>query len=260
MQKLMIVLISVLLIFAIGVTGLFAFNKYQQTQIEKDKIKLEIEKLKNKDTNNSKSNDAALKDKEKNKSIHENSNEIVEAGSSDDNAINGKLPTQQCIAAELSDDGECNLDNYSTDELVEAHQGLIEAGFYNGWCRPGGDPGSIKQQIKESIYNEKNNISCEAEFDKMEEAGKVHFTEEDAINQAIEAVNMSEDGDASLLNFSVIEKIQDDEDEIVYTVAANNKSGSGANTLVVHSGGIVEFWNGPMTSKNMEIVVPNVVE
>lgn len=259
MQKLIIGLISVLLIFVLGVAGLFAFNKYQQTQLEKDKIKLEIEKLKNKDTNKSKSKDSKSNDEEK-KDLNQNITNKAAQEEANNTSNNDKLPTQQCIASELSNDGDCNLDNYTTDELVEAHQELIEAGYYNSWCSPGGDPGNIKQQIKEAIYNEKNNISCEEFFDELEEAGKLHFSEEDAINQAIIAVNMSEGGDATLLNFSVMEKIQDNEDEIVYTVAANNKSGSGANTLVVHSGGIVEFWNGPMTSKNMEIVVSRSAE
>ncbi|HCX0712245.1 TPA: hypothetical protein OYZ60_002564 [Staphylococcus aureus] len=70
-------------------------------------------------------------------------------------------------------------------------------------------------------------------------------TRDNMFNYAIAAVN--EVGDADLLKFQEPEYNGSE-----WTINANNKSGAGANTIVVKDDGTVQIWNGPKTSMNHE--------
>lgn len=70
-------------------------------------------------------------------------------------------------------------------------------------------------------------------------------TRDNMFDYAIAAVN--EVGDADLLKFQEPEYNGSE-----WTVNANNKSGAGANTIVVKDDGTVQIWNGPKTSMNHE--------
>ncbi|MCH4364026.1 hypothetical protein [Staphylococcus haemolyticus] len=70
-------------------------------------------------------------------------------------------------------------------------------------------------------------------------------TRDNVFDYAIAAVN--EVGDADLLNFQEPEYNGSE-----WTINANNKSGAGANTIVVKDDGTVQIWNGPKTSMDHE--------
>ncbi|AYV00836.1 hypothetical protein HMPRNC0000_0071 [Staphylococcus aureus] len=70
-------------------------------------------------------------------------------------------------------------------------------------------------------------------------------TRDNMFDYAIAAVN--EVGDADLLKFQ-----EPEYNESEWTINANNKSGAGANTIVVKDDGTVQIWNGPKTSMNHE--------
>lgn len=70
-------------------------------------------------------------------------------------------------------------------------------------------------------------------------------TRDNVFDYAIAAVN--EVGDADLLKFQEPEYNGSE-----WTINANNKSGSGANTIVVKDDGTVQIWNGPKTSMDHE--------
>ncbi|AGP27049.1 Uncharacterised protein [Staphylococcus aureus] len=70
-------------------------------------------------------------------------------------------------------------------------------------------------------------------------------TRDNMFDYAIAAVN--EVGDADLLKFQEPEYNGSE-----WTINANNKSGAGANTIVVKDDGTVQIWNGPKTSMNHE--------
>ncbi|CAA4056291.1 Uncharacterised protein [Staphylococcus aureus] len=70
-------------------------------------------------------------------------------------------------------------------------------------------------------------------------------TRDNMFDYAIAAVN--EVGDADLLKFQETEYNGSE-----WTINANNKSGAGANTIVVKDDGTVQIWNGPKTSMNHE--------
>lgn len=249
MNKIATILLSLIILLGIGLLSFFAFNKHQETEIEKEKIKLELAKLESKEKNKK-------ADAKQDKKTQANESKAGEKTPDDKVAGNNLNKTAaECIWEEAFQNTECNLDNYNTDELMKGYSTLIQEGALNGWCKPGGDPGNIKQQIKESIYNQQNNISCEQMFNELENGRKIIFSEEDALQKAAEAVDI-DGGDSSRLTMKVIEKVVDNDDEIVYKVAANNKSGSGSNTIIVHSDGNVEIWNGIMTDKISDIYVP----
>ncbi|HCX0569673.1 TPA: hypothetical protein OYZ02_002923 [Staphylococcus aureus] len=70
-------------------------------------------------------------------------------------------------------------------------------------------------------------------------------TRDNMFDYAIATVN--EVGDADLLKFQEPEYNGSE-----WTINANNKSGAGANTIVVKDDGTVQIWNGPKTSMNHE--------
>ncbi|WRN67089.1 hypothetical protein UM550_05065 [Staphylococcus aureus] len=70
-------------------------------------------------------------------------------------------------------------------------------------------------------------------------------TRDNMFDYAIAAVN--EVGDADLSKFQEPEYNGSE-----WTINANNKSGAGANTIVVKDDGTVQIWNGPKTSMNHE--------
>lgn len=70
-------------------------------------------------------------------------------------------------------------------------------------------------------------------------------TRDNMFDYAIAAVN--EVGGADLLKFQEPEYNGSE-----WTINANNKSGAGANTIVVKDDGTVQIWNGPKTSMNHE--------
>lgn len=70
-------------------------------------------------------------------------------------------------------------------------------------------------------------------------------TRDNMFDYAIAAVN--DVGDADLLKFQEPEYNGSE-----WTINANNKSGAGANTIVVKDDGTVQIWNGPKTSMNHE--------
>ena len=70
-------------------------------------------------------------------------------------------------------------------------------------------------------------------------------TRDNVFDYTIAAVN--EVGDADLLKFQEPEYNGSE-----WTINANNKSGTGANTIVVKDDGTVQIWNGPKTSMDHE--------
>lgn len=185
MNKISAILLSVIILLGIGLLSFFAYNKHQETQIEKEKIKLELAKIESKEKNKK-------ADAKQDKKTQANESKASEKTSEDKlTDTNLNKTAAECIWEEAFQNTQCNLDNYNTDELMEGYSTLIQEGALNGWCKPGGDPGNIKEQIKESIYNQQNNITCTAEsLGQINEATPAwgskeaadQMTEEDAIN------------------------------------------------------------------------------
>ncbi|WP_232334972.1 MULTISPECIES: hypothetical protein [Staphylococcus] len=121
----------------------------------------------------------------------------------------------------------------------------------------------LKQENLQSQLDDKNDESVNNEDSyshqeqvNADETQEVNSTEENTndaqqvtrdnvFDYTIAAVN--EVGDADLLKFQEPEYNGSE-----WTINANNKSGAGANTIVVKDDGTVQIWNGPKTSMGHE--------
>lgn len=103
----------------------------------------------------------------------------------------------------------------------------------------------------EGSYNNQEQVNADEtqtqEINSTEEnaSGEQQVTRDNVFDYAIAAVN--EVGDADLLKFQEPEYNGSE-----WTINANNKSGAGANTIVVKDDGTVQIWNGPKTSMDHE--------
>ena len=95
------------------------------------------------------------------------------------------------------------------------------------------------EEIENQITNEQpvNNEETNNSSNKV--------TRDNVFDYTIAAVN--EVGDADLLKFQEPEYNGSE-----WTINANNKSGAGANTIVVKDDGTVQIWNGSKTSMDHE--------
>ena len=97
----------------------------------------------------------------------------------------------------------------------------------------------------ENQSNESQNNSQEQSTTEKDTNDEQQVTRDNVFDYAIAAVN--EVGEADLLKFQEPEYNGSE-----WTINANNKSGSGANTIVVKDDGTVQIWNGPKTSIDHE--------
>lgn len=103
----------------------------------------------------------------------------------------------------------------------------------------------------ENSYNNQEQVSADEtqtqEINSTEKnaSSEQQVTRDNVFDYAIAAVN--EVGDADLLKFQEPEYNGSE-----WTINANNKSGAGANTIVVKDDGTVQIWNGPKTSMDHE--------
>ncbi len=106
---------------------------------------------------------------------------------------------------------------------------------------------SASETINNNQSNDRQNNSQEPEQSTTEEdtSAEQQVTRNNVFDYAIAAVN--EVGDADLLKFQEPEYNGSE-----WTINANNKSGSGANTIVIKDDGTVQIWNGPKTSMDHE--------
>lgn len=106
---------------------------------------------------------------------------------------------------------------------------------------------SASETINNNQSNDRQNNSQEPEQSTTEEdtSDEQHVTRNNVFDYAIAAVN--EVGDADLLKFQEPEYNGSE-----WTINANNKSGAGANTIIVKDDGTVQIWNGPKTSMDYE--------
>lgn len=121
----------------------------------------------------------------------------------------------------------------------------------------------LKQENLQSQLDDKNDESTNNE-DSYSDQGQVNADETQEVNSTEENTNdaqqvtrdnvfdytiaaVNEVGDADLLKFQEPEYNGSE-----WTINANNKSGAGANTIVVKDDGTVQIWNGPKTSMDHE--------
>ncbi|KKB25552.1 hypothetical protein [Staphylococcus carnosus] len=127
---------------------------------------------------------------------------------------------------------------------------------------------SNSQNTTEEMSNENNssetqNVTQEqtndgSEIVKVHEGGSERTTHENEFSNlkvnrdnvfdyVIAGVNQTESGDASLIKFQQPEfSAQDDG---IWRIAANNKSGHGSYTFIVEQDGTVQIWDGLMNEK-----------
>ncbi|MGI2274954.1 hypothetical protein ACQ23P_11945 [Staphylococcus cohnii] len=121
----------------------------------------------------------------------------------------------------------------------------------------------LKQENLQSQLDDKNDESVNNEdsysdqeqlnADETQEVNSIEentndaqqVTRDNVFDYTIAAVN--EVGDADLLKFQ-----EPEYNGLEWTINANNKSGAGANTIVVKDDGTVQIWNGPKTSMDHE--------
>lgn len=121
----------------------------------------------------------------------------------------------------------------------------------------------LKQENLQSQLDDKNDKSVNNE-DSYSDQEQVNADETQEVNSTEENTNdaqqvtrdnvfdytiaaVNEVGDADLLKFQEPEYNGSE-----WTINANNKSGTGANTIVVKDDGTVQIWNGPKTSMDHE--------
>lgn len=121
----------------------------------------------------------------------------------------------------------------------------------------------LKQENLQSQLDDKNDESANNE-NSYSDQGQVNADETQEVNSTEENTNdaqqvtrdnvfdytiaaVNEVGDADLLKFQEPEYNGSE-----WTINANNKSGAGANTIVVKDDGTVQIWNGPKTSMDHE--------
>lgn len=121
----------------------------------------------------------------------------------------------------------------------------------------------LKQENLQSQLDDKNDESVNNE-DSYSDQEQVNADETQEVNSTEENTNdaqqvtrdnvfdytiaaVNEVGDADLLKFQEPEYNGSE-----WTINANNKSGAGANTIVVKDDGTVQIWNGPKTSMDHE--------
>lgn len=104
---------------------------------------------------------------------------------------------------------------------------------------------SDSQSINELANNESQNNSQQQSTTEEYTSDEQQVTRNNVFDYAIAAVN--EVGDADLLKFQ--EPVYNNGE---WKIDANNKSGAGANTIIVKDDGTVQIWNGPKTSIDHE--------
>lgn len=104
---------------------------------------------------------------------------------------------------------------------------------------------SDSQSINESANNESQNNSQQQSTTEEYTSDEQQVTRNKVFDYAIAAVN--EVGDVDLLKFQ--EPVYNNGE---WKIDANNKSGAGANTIIVKDDGTVQIWNGPKTSMDHE--------
>ena len=97
----------------------------------------------------------------------------------------------------------------------------------------------------ENQSNESQNNSQEQSTTEEDTNDTQRVTRDNVFDYAIAAVN--EVGDADLLKFQEPEYNGSE-----WTIDANNKSGAGANTIIVKDDGTAQIWNGPKTAMDHE--------
>jgi len=102
---------------------------------------------------------------------------------------------------------------------------------------------SASETINNNQSNERQSNSQETGQSTTEEntSDEQQVTRDNVFDYAIAAVN--EVGDGDLLKFQEPEYNGSE-----WAINANNKSVSGANTIIVKDDGTVQIWNGPKTS------------
>lgn len=93
----------------------------------------------------------------------------------------------------------------------------------------------------ENQSNQSQNNSQDQSTTEEDTNDEQQVTRDNVFDYAIAAVN--EVRDADLLKFQEPEYNRSE-----WTINANNKSGAGANTILVKDDGTVQIWNGPKTS------------
>lgn len=100
---------------------------------------------------------------------------------------------------------------------------------------------NMNQENESSSNNQENTQTTTHEAAKNQQK----ITRDNVFDYAIAAINKV--GNADLLKFQEPEYNGSE-----WTINANNKSGAGANTIVVKDDGTVQIWNGPKTSIDYE--------
>lgn len=173
MKKLLSIITIIAIVGILAAVGFFGYNKYQEVELEKNKLQAQ---QKNEDNNL--------------QNISETSNNENQSNESQNNS------------QEQENDGS---------QTVKVHEG-----------------------------------SSERTADK-DEFSDLKVNRDNVFDYVIAAVNQTDGGDASLIKFQQPEfSAQDDG---LWRIAANNKSGHGSYTFIVDQNGTVQIWDGLMNEK-----------
>ena len=173
MKKLLSIITMIAIVGILAAVGFFGYNKYQEVELEKNKLQAQ---QKNEDNNL--------------QNISETSNNENQSNESQNNS------------QEQENDGS---------QTVKVHEG-----------------------------------SSERTADK-DEFSDLKVNRDNVFDYVIAAVNQTDGGDTSLIKFQQPEfSAQDDG---LWRIAANNKSGHGSYTFIVDQNGTVQIWDGLMNEK-----------
>ncbi|MDW3898683.1 hypothetical protein [Staphylococcus saprophyticus] len=174
MKKILTAMTIITIIGILAAVGFFGYNKYQEVELEKNKLQAQ---QKENDDNNSQN--------------------ISETVNNESQSNEGQNNSQ-----EQENDGS---------QTVKVHEG-----------------------------------SSERTTDK-DEFSDLKVNRDNVFDYVIAAVNQTDGGDASLIKFQQPEfSAQDDG---IWRIAANNKSGHGSYTFIVDQDGTVQIWDGMMNEK-----------
>ncbi|MEB7816251.1 hypothetical protein [Mammaliicoccus sciuri] len=229
MKVFLSILLSVFVLGLLAISGFFAYSMYESNQLNNKTIQ-------------------ANKNNQETETINNNESELNTEASNSSTSETQDTPqdAESCILSLIENNNSCSIDDYNNQELATAYESLIDQGVLEFWCHPGGDIGTVKRAITESIYNSQNGIACDRGESSSDEDESNVVTRDNVFDYLIEAIDSEEGGDHNLIKFQE-PKLKDG----YWEIAGNNKSGVGSYTFKVYLDGTVEFWNGPNTDMSM---------
>ncbi|ULG74224.1 hypothetical protein [Macrococcus brunensis] len=262
MNKITMSLFLFLALLIVAILGFMTFNKYQETQLEKEKIKIEMAKLEE-DKNN---NTVELKTEEVKENVKDSATEEKKAEvKTEEKSTFQETIKESVLGTDGSWMGDSSQLGFDVHQPSSSRTEILQVPGATYYVMP-----EEYNQAKNLVYTLNNldengkedceNVNSKCYNEKQEEQTAENnnndFSEEQAIDYTKKGVDQSSpDNDSSLMNYSAqYAGYDEDLDAQCYDVYGNNTSGSGGANFYTCSNGFVRIMS-PMGEVDDELYV-----